>query len=96
MSELSIMTSLSHPFTVALKEKWRSQDYFYLILEHCNGGDLSRAIKSSLRVTNNSKVRRGIPELIARRTAFHVVSALHELHSRNIIHRDVKSANVMI
>ena len=59
-------------------------------MEYAGGGDLSAKIKECKR----KRVR--LPETIVIRFFYQMASALHELHIRSIIHRDLKAANVMI
>lgn len=44
-NELLLMSQLKHPNIVTLKDKWRTEDYYYLLLEYCNAGDLKKVLK---------------------------------------------------
>lgn len=67
--------------------KYRNKEYYNLILEYCNGGDLK----------NYLKFNRVLPETVARDIIKQILSALLYLHKeKKIIHRDVKPHNVML
>lgn len=68
----------------------------YILTEFINGGDISKAIDIAMTSSVKNNQARGLSEKIARRAALHIVSALSEFHSKGIVHRDVKSKNVMV
>merc|ERR1711998_131241 len=61
-----------------------------IVMEYCRAGDLhSRIIESTSR-------GRPISEKQMLKWAMQICSALRHLHERNILHRDIKSANVFL
>ncbi|XP_073242876.1 serine/threonine-protein kinase ULK3-like isoform X2 [Porites lutea] len=57
LTEIELLKKLDHEHIVKLKDFEWNDEYIFLIMEYCSGGDLSRFIHS----------RRGLPEAIARR-----------------------------
>ena len=58
----------------------------YIILEYCSEGSLSKLIK----IYNN------LNENIIRKYVSQILDGLEYLHAHNIIHRDIKCANILI
>jgi len=92
LNEIRILASIQHPNIISFKESFidkRSKD-LCLIMEYAGGGDLQAKIKECLK----KWIR--LPENVIIRFFYQMTSALHELHLRKIIHRDMKAANIMI
>ena len=63
-----------------------------MVMEYCRGGSVETVIQR-VRVGD---VSLNISWALRLRWAKEIASALHEMHSKDIIHRDVKSANVLL
>eukprot|EP01031_Cornospumella_fuschlensis_P041266 gene41266-50365_t len=85
-SEIKIMEEFVHPHIVRLYRHFSSEKNFYLVLEFCGGGDLSRYIRKKQRLT----------EPVALRFLHQIAEALSFLKEKNFIHRDLKPANVLL
>ena len=82
------MIRLRSPYTVNVYGAITSQkDRLILVMELLTGGDL----RSFLR---NSEAR--LPEVQARRLITDVCAGMAFLHSKNAVHGDIKSANVLL
>lgn len=83
-SEAHLIARLQHPHIVPLVDYWREPDSALLVMQYLRGGTLERRLDEG---------RLPVAETV--RVVSHVGSALAAAHVRDIVHRDVKSANVL-
>jgi len=83
-SEVSFLARLRHPHVVQLLGAVFSPPTYCLVLEFCDGGDLHDALQQPTPPGFVMRVARG------------VASGMAYLHSRGVLHRDLKSANVLL
>ncbi|GLE06900.1 hypothetical protein PINS_up016569 [Pythium insidiosum] len=69
-------------------DAWIEEDILYIQLEHCTGCSLST-------LTEKFKPHH-VPEETLCRVLCHVAQALHDLHSRKMVHMDVKLQNILV
>ncbi|XP_068882076.1 serine/threonine-protein kinase ULK3 isoform X3 [Aphelocoma coerulescens] len=86
LTEIEILKTIRHPNIVELKDFQWDSDHIYLIMEFCAGGDLSRFIR----------MRRLLPEKVARIFLQQLACALKFLHDHNISHLDLKPQNILL
>lgn len=86
LREIKILKQIKHDYIVQLKDFQWDENYIYLIMEYCPGGDLSAFIKS----------RRTIPEKYVRRFVQQIACALMHLHLKGIAHMDLKPQNILL
>ncbi|KAM6302311.1 serine/threonine-protein kinase ULK3 isoform 3-T3 [Podargus strigoides] len=86
LTEIEILKTIRHPHIVELKDFQWDSDHIYLIMEFCAGGDLSRFIR----------MRRILPEKVARIFLQQLACALKFLHDHNISHLDLKPQNILL
>lgn len=84
--EIEIHRSLSHPHVVRLDGFFEDSDNVYVLLELCSRRSLMELHKR----------RKAVTEPEARYFTSQVVSACEYLHSRRIIHRDLKLGNLFL
>ncbi len=85
-SEIKIMREFFHENIVRLHEYFSSEKNFYLVLELCEGGDLSKYIKKNKRIS----------ERVSHSFLLQLANGLSFLQEKNFIHRDLKPANVLL
>ena len=90
-SEINIIGQLDHPNIVKLKEAIKEQNNYYIITEYINGGSLSECLKKFIQ-----KYGKPFPEEIIQYIMKQIIEALIYIHGHNIIHRDLKSQNIMV
>ncbi|CCF57469.1 hypothetical protein KAFR_0C04780 [Kazachstania africana CBS 2517] len=88
LTEQEILASSNHPFIVTLYHSFQTEDYLYLCMEYCMGGEFFRALQ-----TRKSKC---ISEGDARFYASEVTAALEYLHLLGFIYRDLKPENILL
>ena len=86
LTERNVLSCVSHPFIVKLNYAFQTQNELFLILQYCPGGDLSEYLH----------VEKRFNEYKARIYWAEVLLALEELHSKDIIFRDLKPDNVVL
>lgn len=86
MTERNVLSVINHPFIVKLNFSFQTQNELFLILQYCPGGDLSEYLH----------VEKKFNEYKARIYCAEVLLALEELHSKDIIFRDLKPDNVVL
>ena len=84
--EAQILKTLSHPHIVTFEESFLENGVLVIIMEHCANGDLSKLIKSY------KEENRMIPEGQICSWFVQIASAVNYIHSRKIIHRDIKAS----
>jgi len=89
LREISLLKALVHPNVVKIHEEWEDREkHMLVLLELCDGSlsDLILEGKSAGRLYDE----RYILFIFAQ-----ICAALHFVHSKGIMHRDIKSANIL-
>ena len=86
MNEIDLLRTLDHENIVRYIDTQRKGEVGYIILEYVPGGSLL-----DFRRKFNT-----IPERVASQFIKHALSGLAYLHEHNVIHLDVKSANLLV
>ena len=89
--EIKILKFLNHPNIVKLEEVKATVNNYYIVMEYINGGELSKYLK-----LYKQKYQKAFPEEIVQHLMRQIVDALVYIHSKNIIHRDLKLENIMV
>lgn len=88
LTEQDILATSNHPFIITLYHSFQSEEYLYLCMEYCMGGEFFRALQ-----TRDTK---SITEDDARFYAAEVIAALEYLHLMGFIYRDLKPENILL
>ena len=85
-SEQQFMSKVKSPWIVDLKASFQEDDYLYLIMEYCQGGDfMNLLIKKDI-----------LTEEEARFYTAELILAVESIHKLDCIHRDIKPDNILI
>eukprot|EP00291_Cryptomonas_curvata_P003561 CAMPEP_0172184954 /NCGR_PEP_ID=MMETSP1050-20130122/19882_1 /TAXON_ID=233186 /ORGANISM="Cryptomonas curvata, Strain CCAP979/52" /LENGTH=212 /DNA_ID=CAMNT_0012858849 /DNA_START=144 /DNA_END=778 /DNA_ORIENTATION=- len=88
MQEADCLRSLKHPNIIELCEAFTENDDLCIIMEYADGGDLAKYIKDAR------------PNLLGEDKVLDIFAqacrGLEHVHRARIIHRDIKSANILL
>ena len=90
-NEILILKEVDHPNIIKLYEVKETTQYFYLIMELCNGGSLSDRLEEHIK-----KYKRPFSEETVQYLMKQIMSAINYLHLKNILHRDIKLDNILV
>ncbi|CAB4401560.1 unnamed protein product [Rhizophagus irregularis] len=88
LAEQEILATSNHPFIVTLYHSFQSEDYLYLCMEYCMGGEFFRALQT--------RPGKCLLEEDAKFYAAEVIAALEYLHLMGFIYRDLKPENILL
>lgn len=85
-NEILTQKALNHPNIVQVFDQLMSSNRVYIITEYCESGNLFNWINQHGRVAEQDALR----------ILLQIVKAVNHIHSKNILHRDIKSANILL
>ena len=94
MKEADILRSLNHPHVLTCFAVFEYMGALCLVTDYCMNGDLSTLLCN--RKQNLTHQENRIPEAIIIEWFGQIASALQYIHGKKILHRDVKSANILL
>jgi len=90
-NEIILLKKINHPNIVRLIDLKKTKSHCYIIMDFCNGGNLSGCLKKYM-----ATYRRPFSEEIVQHIMKQVVNGINFLHSNKIIHRDLKLDNILV
>ena len=84
--ESNLMKKLNHPNITKILEMFEDEKFFLIIMEYINGGNLFSFVKK----------RRKLSEKTAKFLFRQIILGIQHMHSKNIVHRDIKLENILI
>ena len=96
LEESQTMVQLKHPNTVQFIRAFLDQDTYNLfqvniIMEYCAGGDLQHRIETQVAVSAAQFSEPDVTHILSS-----CLQGLAHIHSRSLIHRDVKPGNILL
>ena len=90
-NEINILKEIDHPNIIKLYEVRETTQYYYLVMDFCNGGGLSDCLEEYKK-----KNRKPFPEEVVQYLMKQIIGAMNYLHGRHILHRDIKLDNILV
>ena len=84
LQEYETIAAMDHPNIVRIYDLGVGDDHAHIAMEYLAGGDLRR------------RIEKGIPERAAVQYLRQIASALSAVHSKGVLHRDLKPGNIML
>lgn len=85
-NKIEILNRLDHPLIVSFYEFFEERDYFYLLMDYHEEGDLLKHMKQKVKLPENN-----ICQIIQQ-----ILVSIAYLHKQKIAHRDLKPENILI
>ena len=92
LNEVRILASVNSPFVISYKESFieEKEQTLCIVMEYADEGDLFQ------KITLYKKLHATFEENDVWKIFIQITKGLHDLHEYNILHRDLKSANVFL
>lgn len=84
-SEGRLLSSMNHPNIVKVFEFGETEKHSFVAMEYLSGGTLEEFVEKNYPLSSNTIIN----------IAEQVCSGLKEIHGKDILHRDLKSQNIM-
>lgn len=85
-TEKEVLSLINHPFIVRLHFAFQTEAYLFLVMDYCEGGDLSKVLSKKKR----------FEEKVVKLYANEILLAMEVLHANKIIYRDLKPENIVL
>ncbi len=91
INEVKILSQMDSDYVVQYYDSFIDGDSLHIVMEYCNKGDLQYLLKKA-----KNKDMSCLKETVTWSIVLQIILGLQYLHSKKILHRDLKSANVFL
>ncbi|KAJ2477791.1 Serine/threonine-protein kinase, partial [Coemansia sp. RSA 2131] len=95
-TEINILRTVRHASIVELLDCLKSRNHIHLVMEYCTLGDLAAYMRQRKQHTALRNSFNGLNMDIARSFVYQLGTAMRFLRARDIIHRDIKTQNILL
>lgn len=89
--EAEVMKNLDHPYILRIFGWHDEESSMTMVTEYCGGGELINAVRKATNAWTNA-VHQGWAAMVFRQ----LFEAINYCHERGLIHRDIKSGNILL
>ena len=90
-NEIQILQKLNHPNIVKFDSIKKTKKHYYIVMEFCNGGELTKALEKY-----QAKYGKPFSQEIVQHLMRQIISAFKYIHGEKIVHRDIKLDNILL
>ncbi|CAH1779518.1 unnamed protein product, partial [Owenia fusiformis] len=90
MHEAKLLSKLDHPGIVKFHDSFLDGEFFCIVTEYCEGGDLGD------QITKYQKQGKKFKESLVIEWFIQLVIAVQFMHSKRVLHRDLKTRNIFL
>ncbi|KAK0497999.1 kinase-like domain-containing protein [Armillaria luteobubalina] len=76
-----------HPNIVTYRSTWVEEDYIFMVMDYCPGGELHNAIREKKVFYRNDS--------LVKQVFLQVIDAVQHCHNNQVFHRDIKPENIL-
>lgn len=91
INEVKLLAQMNSPYVVRYFDSFIDGESLHIVMEYCNRGDLQNLLKKA-----KAKDMACLKESVTWNIFLQIVLGLHYLHTKKILHRDLKTANVFL
>ncbi|CAF0886112.1 unnamed protein product [Brachionus calyciflorus] len=88
--EANLLSKLDNPYILKYSDSFLDGEYFCIVTEYCEGGDLD------VRFKQLKKENRRLSEEQVLDWTVQLLTAVNYMHSRRVLHRDLKARNIFL
>ena len=90
LQEVHILASLEHPFIIRYYDSFVDERKLFLVMEYASNGSLHTVLQQ------HQKMQTPIEEIVVWQYVLQLLLGLHAIHSRRVLHRDIKARFLML